>query len=698
MDYKNLFNNNPHFPNMIHIKNIVHDKRIIALFLSVLIISIVTILSMNSNTRNFIEQGNFGIKNILFTGYGDNRTANKNITIVAIDNKTLSNSGGLGRFQDFKRSYYAQVIDNLKKDGAIIIGVDVLFSEKSEEDESLAESIKNAGNVILGFSANEDLFPIKEFADNAFGFGYFQSEKNLHNATVYSIIPEQKGGRAFSFTILQKYFDSHPEEVNKSLKIGGALYPFKGDAKNRQVPYVSMNARDVFINYLPEGSHFQEISFVDAYNRNYNPLFVKNKIILIGSTATALYDRFNTPQGIQDGVLLHANMINTVLNQKYIVEMESWKEIVILIALTFLLVLFTLYTKNPGYQIFFLLVGFIILFGAEIWYFATFQKILVYPTQLIIIVILTTVFVTGYKYFHEEKGKRALKGALSQYLSEELVVNILDKFEEVKLDGKRMNITSFFSDIAGFTSISEKMEPEELVHFLSIYLKEVSDIIMEEKGFINKYEGDAVMALWGAFDGYEKEQTILACRSALAQQKKIQELNVQFQKNHGFEISVRMGINKGVAVVGNIGSMGKKIEYTALGDSVNTASRFEGINKLYGTLICVGESVMEESKEYFIFRKLDSIQVKGKEKPVFIYELVGEIGKVDTKKLQLIEQFEKALELYILGDIIEGKKIFQELYEDFADSPSLTFINRCGKLIEEGVPEGWQGVYRATEK
>lgn len=197
------------------------------------------------------------------------------------------------------------------------------------------------------------------------------------------------------------------------------------------------------------------------------------------------------------------------------------------------------------------------------------------------------------------------------------------------------------------------MEPEELVHFLSIYLKEVSDIIMHHKGFINKYEGDAVMALWGAFGGDEKEQAILACRAALSQQKKIQELNESFKKNHGFDIGVRMGINKGVAVVGNIGSVGKKIEYTALGDSVNTASRFEGINKLYGTLICVGGSVMEEAREFFVFRKLDSIQVKGKEKPVFIYELVGEIGEVPEEKLALIREFEKALELYTIGNIAE---------------------------------------------
>ncbi|HBB27120.1 TPA: hypothetical protein DCZ36_01315, partial [Candidatus Gracilibacteria bacterium] len=523
-------------------------------------------------------------------------------------------------------------------------------------------------------------------------------EVNTYNSTVYSIVPQKQGNKAFSFEILQKYFDLDTTENIAPLKLRGTVYPFEGTLMSIQVPYSSNYARDIFINYLPNGAKFQEISFVDVYNGKYDPNLVKDKIILIGSTATALYDKFHTPRGIQDGIFVHANMINTVLNQKYIVEVERWKELVMLFALTFLLVLFTLYAKNRVFQFLFLLVGFIVLFGAEIGYFSLFQRLFTLPVQLMLIVMLTTIFVTGYKYIYEESGKRALKGALSQYLSEELVVNILDKFEEVKLDGKRMNITSFFSDIAGFTSISENMEPEELVHFLSIYLKEVSDIIMHNKGFINKYEGDAVMALWGAFGGDEKEQAILACRAALVQQKKIQEINEEFKKNHGFEISVRMGINKGVAVVGNIGSMGKKIEYTALGDSVNTASRFEGINKLYGTLICVGESVMEEAKEHFVFRKLDSIQVKGKEKPVFIYELIGEIGEISSEKQEIIREFEKALSLYVMGNIAQGEKIFKKLSEQFSDAPSLTFVERCEKLIEDGVPEGWQGVYRATEK
>lgn len=682
----------------MNLKKIVNDKRIISCLLSIFILVIILILSKNSFSGEFIEQGNLWIKNILFSKYGGNKTANKNIIIVSIDNKTLADDWWLWRFQNFKRAYYAKVIDNLKGASASIIGVDVLFSEKSEEDVLLEESLKNAWNVILGFSLIEKLYPIPIFKEKTLWIGYFHPKKNKFNETVYSIIPQEGSNKAFSFEILQKYFEAHPKEARNSLKLRWFVYPFEWIIRNKQVPYSSNNTRDIFINYLPEWSKFQEISFVDVYNGKFNPELIRDKIILIGSTATSLYDKFNTPHGIQDGIYLHANMINTVLNQKYIIEVENWKEIIILIVLTFLLVLFTIYVKSQGYQIAFLLIGFIILFGAEIWYFSLFQRLFIFPVQLIFVVMLTTIFVTGYKYIYEGSGKRALKWALSQYLSEELVVNILDKFEEVKLDGKRMNITSFFSDIAGFTSMSEKMEPEELVHFLSIYLKEVSDIIMEEKGFINKYEWDAVMALWWAFWWDETKQTILACSSALEQQKKIQELNIQFQKDYGFEISVRMGINKWVAVVGNIGSMGKKIEYTALGDSVNTASRFEGINKLYGTLICVGESVMEESKEFFVFRKLDNIQVKGKDKPVFIYELIGKAWEVEEWKLNLIKQFEKALEFYIAGDIVIWKEIFQELYENYQDAPSLTFLNRCSKLIEDGLPELWLWVYKATGK
>lgn len=689
------------------------------------LISIACIFEYNPFFKPYIQSANLGIQNILISQYSTNKITNKNITIVAIDDKTLSDKNekilwapwGLGRWQDFKRSYYATVIDHLKRDGALVIGIDILFSEKSKEEEDtlLAKSIQQAGNVILGFSKenNGSLYPISTIVSAGLGY-YNPIITDANNNLVYGFQPTNSLNdptqEVFSFAITRKYFDIKnnnritPLDTNTTNMKGYYLIT-NDDQKWRKlyIPFTSNNINDgIFINYARWKGNFQQISFSDVYQDNeeyqHKKSLIKDKIILIGATAPTLHDEFFTPNGTMPGINLHANMINTILNENFITKVHVKTEILSLIIFTFLLVIFILTVRNKFYQILIVIIMTVIMTAFETICFIVFGKLFNFPIELFIIIISVTLGTTLYKYFHEEKWKRALKSALSQYLSEELVVNILDKFEEVKLDGKRMNITSFFSDIAGFTSISEKMEPEELVRFLSIYLKEVSDIIMEEKGFINKYEWDAVMALWWAFGGDETEQTIFACKSALAQQKKIQELNTQFQKDLGFEISVRMGINKWVAVVGNIGSMGKKIEYTALGDSVNTASRFEGINKLYGTLICVGESVMEESKEYFVFRKLDSIQVKWKEKPVFIYELVGEIGQVDTKKLQLIEQFEKALELYIVGDILGGKEIFQKLYENFQDSPSLTFINRCGKLIEEGVPEGWQWVYRATEK
>ena len=298
---------------------------------------------------------------------------------------------------------------------------------------------------------------------------------------------------------------------------------------------------------------------------------------------------------------------------------------------------------------------------------------------------------------YEEKGKRLLKNTLSQYLAEDLVTSVLSNYEEVKLGGTKKEVTLFFSDIAGFTTISEGMDPEELVRFLSFYLKDVSDIIIKERGFINKYVGDAVMAIWGAF-GLEKRQSYLACKSALMQQEAITERNIHFKRDFGFTVTVRMGINKGLAVVGNIGSEGRKIEFTALGDTVNTASRLEGINKMYGTLICVGESVARDEREHFIFRKIDSIMVKGKDLPVLIYELVGLRDGVDAEVLDKIAHFEVALGLYQAKHFEEAKKIFVSLIEKHADSPSKTFLERTENYIKNGCPDDWKGDYRAVEK
>lgn len=634
------------------------------------------------------------------------------ISLVAIDDRTLSDASrwGLGRWQEFKRAYYAQAIDNLKKHGAIAIGVDVLFSEQAEWDDILADSIKRAWNVTLGMSitrnskGEEILYPTEKLREAARSIGYFQPLLDPTNDLVYSIAPVIKTNSGsiyepFSLSTLRTYLDT-ANAINTRVNTGALDYQGYLQfhvGKYEFVPLSQPRKNEVLINYIPRDLSFPTISFADVYNDTFDPSLVKDKIVFVGATATALHDEFFTPIGIIYGVGVHLNLVNTLLTNSYLSYMSATTEYVILILLALALTLFLMHVENRIYQ---LAYSFIALTLGGFFYILVFgvsSKIFLNPAEIIIAVVLIAIAVTSYKYIYEEKWKRLLKNTLSQYLAEELVTAVLSNYQEVKLGWVRKEVTLFFSDIAGFTTFSERMEPEELVSFLSVYLKEVSNIIIHEQGFVNKYEWDAVMAIWGAF-GLEDRQAYLACKAALLQQEAIRRMNEKFKSQFGFEITVRMGLNKWPAVVGNIGSEGKKIEYTALGDAVNTASRFEGINKLYHTKICVGQSIYESEQQRFVFRKLDSIMVKWKDLPVNIYELLCTREQANTPIFELIKQFETGLELYRSRRFEEAKEIFSKLIEVYNDGPSSTFLERSEKYIAEGCPEDWTGDYRATSK
>ena len=696
-------------------KNKAGNKLVYSGLITGCILSLVLLFSNIYPFGSVIHYSNLGIRNILFSLDipGKNQEIHPSLTLVAIDNKTLSDkeAGGLGRWQEFQRSYYARVIDNLNAAWAIAIGVDVLFSEKADGDDILAKSLKSAGNVVLGSSIarkgngeEEILSPTEELKKSAYSVGYFQPILDSTNDLVYSVAPqirtkEQGTFEAFSVNILRKYLDTIYAQNTHILPDANDYFGYYRfhSGKHEYIPLSRSDRNEVLINYSPKWSSFPTLSFVDVYNNKFNPAQVKDKIILVWATATALHDEFFTPLGIMHGVVLHLNFINTILEQSFLTYVSPFTEYIVIGLLTLFLTLFLMYVENRIYQ---LVYSFIALTVGIFFYLIVFgisSKIFEYPTQIVMIVVMIAIAVTAYKYIYEERGKRLLKNTLSQYLAEDLVTSVLSNYEEVKLGGTKKEITVFFSDIAGFTTLSERMEPEELVRFLSIYLKEVSDIIMHERGFINKYEWDAVMAIWWAFM-QEKSQSYLACKSALIQQEAITRMNEHFQKEFGFEISVRMGINKWLAVVGNIGSQGKKIEYTALGDTVNTASRLEGINKMYGTLICTGESVARDEREHFIFRKIDSIMVKGKDIPVNIYELIGAREKVAEHEIEKIAQFELALWLYQSRQFEDAQVIFKKLSEFYKDGPSITFLERTNEYLKNGCPADWQGHYRATEK
>jgi len=257
--------------------------------------------------------------------------------------------------------------------------------------------------------------------------------------------------------------------------------------------------------------------------------------------------------------------------------------------------------------------------------------------------------------------------------------------------GQRREITVFFSDIRGFTSISEKLSPEKLVHLVNEYLTEMTKIILENKGTVDKFIGDAIMAFWNA-PFLEKDHPKLACQTAIAQIKELDKLKKSWKKRKLPEMDIGIGINTGDAVIGNLGSE-DRFDYTAMGDAVNLSSRLEGLTKQYGVSILISESTYKKVKSDFDFRELDKVKVKGKKITVKIYQLLVEPND------KLVEEFEKGLNLYYKKKFKEAKKHFEacpKIKKD--DVPSRIFIERCEAFLKSSPKKGWDGSYEAKEK
>jgi adenylate cyclase len=249
-----------------------------------------------------------------------------------------------------------------------------------------------------------------------------------------------------------------------------------------------------------------------------------------------------------------------------------------------------------------------------------------YPFLTIALVYIGNVVVY---YRTEERDRKWITSIFGKYVSPVVIENLLKNPEKINLGGEKRNITIFFSDIRGFTPISEKLEPEELVHLLNEYLTEMSSIIIENQGLVDKYMGDAIMAFWGApLD--QPNHAELACKSSLEMMEKLKELQKKWKKEGIPAFDFGIGLNSGDAIVGNMGSS-NRFDYTAIGDNVNLASRLEGLNKTYGTNVIISENTYKIVKDKFNTRELGVVKVKGKEKPIRIYELLS-LKKKPSKK------------------------------------------------------------------
>ncbi len=415
--------------------------------------------------------------------------------------------------------------------------------------------------------------------------------------------------------------------------------------------------------------------------------YFQKKILFYGLTATGTHDYNPTPYEPRYAMVgVHANIFDNIVNKRFLKEATIIQNLLWWMGITLLMVwglrrMKTLWlgATSLGLFTFNLIANYWVFSRLNIWYS------LLSPSLLIIAYFLV---ISIHNYRREEKEKRKIKDAFSHYVAPSVVEIILKKQDMLKLGGEKRYCTVFFSDIQGFTSISEQRDPVDLVESLNHYLNRVTQIILQHGGMLDKYEGDAVMAVFGApleLPGHP----VKACRCALEIQKALQRDS---------SYPTRIGINTGEMIAGNMGSA-TRFNYTVIGDAVNLGSRLEGANKQYGSRIMISEFTARELKNEFVIRELDLIRVKGKSRPVKVYELMEKSEDADIALLQLCRRYHEALEAYHRRDWTGAETAFQILMKSYPHDPVIAlYRERCNGYRSAPPAQDWDGVFEMLTK
>jgi adenylate cyclase len=453
----------------------------------------------------------------------------------------------------------------------------------------------------------------------------------------------------------------------------------------------------LLVNYLGPARTFPHYSLSDVLNGRISAEKLNGKIVIVGATATGIYDLRVTPFGaVYPGVEIHATVIDNILHQHFLIH-SGWTKFldICLIIVAGLIMGFAVPRVKAvaGIALSSALIGAFIVANTALFVRYNVWMNLVYPALTMMTIYLG---ITVYRYVTEEREKKKVRGAFQYYLTASVVNEILKDPSKLKLGGDKKNLSVMFSDIRGFTSISEKLTPEELVQLLNEYLTAMTDIVFKYDGLLDKYIGDAIMAVFGApLD--QPDHASRACRTAIEMMTELQRLRKKWAAEGRPDVNIGVGINTGDMVVGNMGSQ-MRFDYTVMGDSVNLASRLEGTNKEYGTNIIISEFTHDQIKDEFFCRELDAVQVKGKKLPVRIFELLGD--RKDAGQWQeFVDRFETGLADYRAGRWDDAIAAFRGVLEVRPDDyPARLYIERC-EALKEHPPEGaWDGVFTMKTK
>jgi adenylate cyclase len=451
------------------------------------------------------------------------------------------------------------------------------------------------------------------------------------------------------------------------------------------------------INHLGPRGTFSSFSISDLLQPEKQSALkekIQGNIVLIGATATALEDLRSTPfDPILPGVEIHATVLDNFFNKSFLSQASPLYDLLLIIITG--IICTVIYSRiKPFSGLIFWVLSSLLLFLLGHWFFMEkgFWLTDIYPffvnTSIAALIMIN-------HFMREEEQTKFIKEVFGQYLSPRVVKDLLADPSRLKLGGEQKELSAFFTDLANFTTFSEKLSAEDLVSLLNNYFTEMTDILIQNDGTLDRYDGDAIKAFFGA-PMYFADHAKRACWTCIEMQERLNELRKEYKQQGKPELVMRVGINTGEMVVGNMGSS-TRMNYGMNGDSVNLAARLEGANKQYGTCALISESTYQQAKDFIEVRELDTLRVVGRATPIKIYELLGKKGS-DNIPIALSEYL-KGLEYYKAEKWQDAIETFQNaLKVDPNDGPSNTYMERCKIFLESPPGNNWDGVFNLTKK
>lgn len=614
------------------------------------------------------------------------------IAIVAIDDKSIKE---LGRFP-WTRTQYVRLIDKLSTAGVKALLIDAFFPERetASVDRAFAAAVKKAGNVDLAvvFELDEELrvksstHTLPEIERVAAGIGHI------------NLVPEDDGVNRRNQLLI--------EADGKMVPSLGLLGAMAALGEKEFVPGsfdISLGTRHIpveenysmWITYTGKPGIYPRFSFTDIVNGRVAPELLKGKVLFMGATALGIYDMRVTPfDKNSPGVELHATVADNIISGRFIrhTGLEALFDMGLIVVLGLLAFYLTmrlrLHLAIPA--VFLLLAGYLWL---SYWIFLQGHWVsMIYPPLAAMIALSIG---GSFRYLVLDRSAREMRSMFSSYLSPKLVARLEKNPDIAKIGGDNKEVTVLFTDIKGFTTFSESRPPQEVVTRLNEYLAAMVQLIEKFDGTVDKFVGDGIMIYWGA-PLAQPDHAKLALSCILAMKKEMTRLAAKWEAEGVEPFSIRGGAQSGEVVAGNIGSLGKKMEYTLIGDSVNQAARLEGAAKYYGVDFLIGESTYLLTRDIYRYRELDKARMVGKQVPVTIYELLGNLSEPEDKR---VTEFAAALSLYRAHKWEEAGRGFAGILNEVpGDRPSKIYFDRCEYFKKNPPAKDWDGVFNRTDK